>query len=57
MKESTECEYCHQKVDFTESTSELCNYCENCHKLVIGNCKDAIEEIRNKRSLSRRKGK
>lgn len=39
------CEFC-GKYRKTVSTQFFCNYCKECIEIVIEQCKDALEELR-----------
>lgn len=44
-KDEVQCAYCQRWTDDVEATSEVGNYCTDCHRLVIANCREAINKI------------
>ena len=49
------CEYCQAEKVLVCSTPEKETLCEDCHKLTIKNCKDAIQSIKNCKKKSKTK--
>ena len=53
MYEKGTCEFCGKKTKYLASTTFVSNYCIGCHKLLIGESREAIREIQANKSLKK----